>query len=703
MQNPMWRAIIIAVRDYPNIVGLSRSFRNADKGALVFRDWVTTTGGVPPQNVVFHLGVEGDQPAGTLPATRTAIRKSLLTIGKEWKDKTERLYFYYSGHGFSFRDGPQSSVDLITTSEFQDLDDTDPALRVDVLCRVLRNLGGKGRHFMFIDACRNDAEQLISGGDLNINDLRPSVTGKPDQFVLQSTTTGAAATSGGPVGSPYASALLDGLNAAGRSKLWRSAKLVVTFSSLAEYMNERLRPQEVEPTGKGDAVIREVSPVPVYACTVTFAGYEAGKAMSLRITRPDADESAGREVQVVSDRMQVELKAGVYQLDLRSAELTATFEPSGPIDVFEDREVRVALRRTEAEPLELGTPLDFGMPDSFEETIPRAIPPPALGLPRPASAGSILKAAAAGDPASDSLTDTLRWILRALGVPVHELLGDGEAVPALLALAVTRWISLARDPASSFRGLFVPELERDMRPGRRGVLVLAVGDERPSISLERAGEPPRFAVAEEVRFTEDVWAAGRVSTRPLLAMVSWPGKQLIATAPPLLPDHMTLLVVQSRRRASPRLFCLAIPNRPDAEPGGATSRLENVLRLARIEEAIVDGTATFGGESLDTLVDAVVGPAACHALIADARLDEARQLCSALAAQYPRVPDVLGLQCLLDRRRRRPATPAYPFWLEGALALRPNGVFEELGMVLSLSGPWALWRAPALRSAPQRP
>ncbi|XXT20934.1 caspase family protein [Sorangium sp. So ce429] len=696
MQNPMWRAIIIAIRDYPNIVGLSRSFQNADKGALVFRDWVTTTGGVPPENVVFHLGVEGDQPAGTLPATRAAIRKSLMAIGKQWKDATERLYFYYSGHGFSFRDGPQSSIDLITTSEFQGLDDTDPALRVDVLCRVLCNLGGKGRHFMFIDACRNDAEQLISGGDLNINDLRPSVTGKPDQFVLQSTTTGAAATSGGPVGSPYASALLDGLNAAGRSKHWRSARLVVTFSSLAEYMNERLRPQEVEPTGKGDAVIREVSPVPVHTCTVTFAGYEAGKAMSLGITRPDADESAGREVQVVSDRMRIELKTGVYQLDLRSAEFTATFEPSGPIDVFEDREVRVALRRTETEPLELGTPLSFGLPESFEETVHPSVRLPELGVLRTAaSAGSIRKAAAVGGPASD-FTDRLRSLLRASGVPVHELLGDGEGMPALLALAVTQWISMARDPASSFRGLFVPELERDMRPGSRGVLVLVVGDERPSISLERPGEPPRFAVAEEMRNTEDVWAAGRVSTRPLLVTISWPGRQLMATAPPLLPGHMTLLVVQSRRRASPRLFCLAIPNGPGAEPGAAASRLENVLRLARMEEAIVDGTATFERTSLDTLVDAVVGPAACHALIAEARLDEARRLCGALAAQYPRLPDVLGLQCLLDERRRRPTTPVHPFWLESALALRPNGVFKELGMVLSLTGPWALWRAPAL-------
>ncbi|WP_437509225.1 caspase family protein [Sorangium sp. So ce1099] len=694
MHNPMWRAIIIAVRDYPNIVGLSRSFKNADKGALEFRDWVTTTGRVPPENVIFHLGVEGDQPAGTLPATRTAIRKTFMAIGKQWKDATERLYFYYSGHGFSFKDEPQSSIDFITTFEFQDLDDMDPALRVDVLRRVLCNLGGKGRHFLFIDACRNDAGQLIFGGDLNINDLRPSVTGKPDQFTLQSTTAGATAASGGPLGSHYASALLDGLNAAGRSKIWQSARLVVTFSSLADYMNERLRPQEVEPTNKGDVVIREVSPVPVYTCTVTFAGYQAGKAMRLRITRPDGDDNAGREVEVISNPMRIELRTGIYQFDLHSPDYSATVEPAGPVGIFENTEVRITLRRPDP------VPLDFGMPDTFFEhrTLSSIgfLQLELLGRERPTPVNSGQRRSA---PISDSLAEELRWTLRRAGAPVRKLLGDREGVPALLALAATQWISVGRGPARSASRHFAPDLECGMLPGSQGVLVLVVGDERPSISIERAGEPPRFAVAQKMRFEEDVWAAGSGSAKPMLVTISWRGKQLLATAPPLLRGHMTLLVVQSRRMASPRLFCLAIPNTPGAMPGDAMSRFKDVVRLARIEEAIVDGIATFERKSLDTLVDAVVGPAACHALIADARIDEARRLCRALAAQYPRLPDVLGLQCLLDRSRRRPATPVYPFWLESALALRPNGVFKKLGMVLSLTGPWAMWRAPALPSA----
>ena len=118
----------------------------------------------------------------------------------------------------------------------------------------LRDHLGPGRHYYFVDACRNTAHRQADP-DRGLLPTNPQASGDPSTFILQSTVEGATAA----VGGPFPAALLAGLRGRGKAKTW-DAKVIdamfVRYDSLRNYLKGQPLPtsrspaRRPAPTGK---------------------------------------------------------------------------------------------------------------------------------------------------------------------------------------------------------------------------------------------------------------------------------------------------------------------------------------------------------------------------------------------------------------------------------------------------------------------
>ena len=281
------RAFVIAIEDYsagnylPSLPGA-----HADADRLI--KWLIDNKGVKKESIICCAG---DQSAWrTHGTTRAEIVAALKQLVAGWADQTTELYFFFSGHGFSFQESPANKpADVLVAADFTDLVSGGGAcLRLnEIQVKLWRALGSK-RHYYFIDACRNlisqDAIEVPSTGLA----FPPSALGTPTVYVLFSTAQGAPA----KTSSGFTQALVTGLAGGGQSKGWRGRKMYVMFDRLGKYVRDRLfkqNGQEVKFYKEGediDGIILELSPPFVSVCRVQIEN--AGEGDQFRLTVSDA-------------------------------------------------------------------------------------------------------------------------------------------------------------------------------------------------------------------------------------------------------------------------------------------------------------------------------------------------------------------------------------------------------------------------------
>lgn len=269
------RAFVIAIEDYA-AGNFLESLTGVNDAAAVFIRWLIEKKGVKAADIVccagkkFSAGPKFKKPtAGT---KRAEIVAQLAKVLKDWANKTDEFYFYFSGHGFSYADKPwEKAVDILAASDFKDLATGGAAcLRLGEVQSLLWTSMGPYHHYYFIDACRN----LIPSDQIN-----PATTGlgfpasdriRPTVYKLFSTASGSLShtTSG------FTTALVEGLSGGGRAKGLRAKKMYVIFDLLCEYMKKKVEGQEVDfhREGSGEGYILELNPIPKSDCVVNVEG-----------------------------------------------------------------------------------------------------------------------------------------------------------------------------------------------------------------------------------------------------------------------------------------------------------------------------------------------------------------------------------------------------------------------------------------------
>lgn len=271
------RALIIAVENYPKVAGggMAKTLPGTLQAGLGFKDWLLKKWKQEERNdadtqLIFCS--EPVQPGGS-GASSSDIRKALLDLKEKGQSATEELYVFFSGHGFAFLDKPGSRADILITSDFE-----QPALspqcclNLDEMVLWLRSHLGPGRHYYFVDSCRNPltTRQIQIAGLLPID---PQASGDASTFLLQSTVEGATAA----VGGPFPAALLDGLRGRGRAKTWDanvSDAMFVRYDTLRSYLKRAAAPDQqitsktAGTDGESDAILAVLRPIPLSKCNI---------------------------------------------------------------------------------------------------------------------------------------------------------------------------------------------------------------------------------------------------------------------------------------------------------------------------------------------------------------------------------------------------------------------------------------------------
>lgn len=266
------RAIVISVENYPNDTTLGSPLPGAADSAKAFRDWLVQAKQVTAADIV-----ELKDP------TRSQLEKGFRDLVDKGRDMTERLFVFYSGHGFSFQDvpGKQRPADILVTSEFENLQDSGHScLKLDDLQDKLFNCLGAGEHFYFVDACRN----LANASDVtptNIGWVRPPSTSTPTIFTLFSVERLNPAADN----KEFSMQLVEGLTGKGRAKRYDGPRMVVTFNSLCDYLKD-IRARQIDfarSAGNGNGEITEIKPIQHYQCAVEVINAGPGDQFTLTI------------------------------------------------------------------------------------------------------------------------------------------------------------------------------------------------------------------------------------------------------------------------------------------------------------------------------------------------------------------------------------------------------------------------------------
>jgi len=271
------RALIIAIEHYPSIVGggMAKTLPGTLQAGLMFKDWLLKKWKQEKRNSADTQLIFCSEPVqpGDSGASNGEIRMALLSLKERGQSTTEELYVFFSGHGFSFSDKPGSRADILITSDFE-----QPALspqcclNLDEMVLWLRSHLGPGRHYYFVDSCRNPltTKQIQIAGLLPID---PQASGDASTFLLQSTVEGATAA----VGGPFPAALLDGLRGRGRAKTWDakvSDAMFVRYDTLRSYLKGAAAPDQQITSktagidGESDAILAVLRPIPLSKCNI---------------------------------------------------------------------------------------------------------------------------------------------------------------------------------------------------------------------------------------------------------------------------------------------------------------------------------------------------------------------------------------------------------------------------------------------------
>lgn len=347
------RALVIAIEDYPGVGGLARKLEGTNAAAEAFIWWLRDKKGVPAANI--HYCAATDRPGRGAGTARMELVREAKALVTEGRDQTDELYVFFSGHGFSFQEGPaKKPADILVASDFTTPEESGGAcIRLRELQEKLQMALGPGDHYYFIDACRN----LISEDDIEPTKLgvkfEPSMLGIGTLFTLYST----AAQSLASVRSGFAQHLVEGLRGQGRAKGWVNERLYVTFDLLQRYVRSRMPQQDADRRieGSSDGQIIELQPIPVSRCRLRVVNASSGDAFKARIgVEQGGQRLTLREAAFQGPETLLELRPGDYVFDVQLPGARVTQRsPAGdsPVDAYESCEVEF-----EKQPLEQPVP-----------------------------------------------------------------------------------------------------------------------------------------------------------------------------------------------------------------------------------------------------------------------------------------------------------------------------------------------------------
>ncbi len=339
------RALIIAIEDYPKAQGgVAQSLPGTLNAGLEFKKWLEEkwrSEARAPDDGEIMLCSSPRQPDG-LSADAADITQAVYGLMERGRGMTEELYVFFSGHGFAFVEEPGSRTDVIMSADFLNGRVSGACcFKLDMLKRWLRDHMGPGRHFYFIDACRN----TLSANDVAVSaDLVWDRNTSPDAstFTLQSTKQGAVAA----VHGSFPQVLIEGLSGKGRAKTWPDGVtdyMVVRYDSLRAYVKKSAKETQVSSSadgeeGESDAILATLRPVPTSKCTIEIDGADQMDRGTLVLTRGRAN--AGPPQPFTACPPPLILEPDDYTL--RVLLTGATLVPDGPvrIDLYEDHSLR---------------------------------------------------------------------------------------------------------------------------------------------------------------------------------------------------------------------------------------------------------------------------------------------------------------------------------------------------------------------------
>lgn len=342
------RALIIAIEEYANVRGggIQRKLPGTLSAGLAFRSWLEekwTSEGRAQGDMELFLLSEPRQPGGR-GATRADIVSALQELKVNGQNATEELFFFFSGHGFAFVPKPSEPADVLISSDFE-----SPALsshcclKLDEIVAWLRTHLGPGRHFYFVDACRNklDSTQIQVGPFLAFD---PQSTAEAATFVLQSTVRGAVAV----VGGAFSETLMSGLKGEGKAKGWDHAvadAMFVRYDALRRFVKEKLKGKQAissrvdgpDGDGESEAILAKLSPVPQSKCSVQLIDASPDDQGELAIRR---GRSPNPEVRPISaPAVSLSLEPDIYSISVRLDGASVDPADAVTVDMYEDQEV----------------------------------------------------------------------------------------------------------------------------------------------------------------------------------------------------------------------------------------------------------------------------------------------------------------------------------------------------------------------------
>ncbi|ESZ04413.1 caspase family protein [Mesorhizobium sp. M1060] len=272
------RALIVAIENYPNVQGgaLAKELPGTLKAGLAFRTWLVKkwdSEGVKAKDRHLIFCSQPVQPEGR-PATAEGIREAMLELKQKGAGRTDELYVYFSGHGFTFASGPGVKKSIFVASDFKNANVSgNCCLPIDEIVVWLRAHLGPGSHAYFIDACRNKLDGSVITISSPILPFNTDTGTEASTFVLHSTTDGRTTLAGGP----FHPRLMEGLQGKGRAKVWddSGADLMnVQYTSLRRYLKTALQdPVDGEVDGTADDMtLAWLKPAPDATCTITIEG-----------------------------------------------------------------------------------------------------------------------------------------------------------------------------------------------------------------------------------------------------------------------------------------------------------------------------------------------------------------------------------------------------------------------------------------------
>src|SRR6266850_1425889 len=747
-------ALIIAIEDYPKIsTDFNKTLPGTNKAAQDFLDWVTKVKMVPAENALACAGP--GCPWRTSGTARNEIRDAFTEIVTKSRYAAEELYIFFSGHGLGFSKDPnEPAIDVLIGSDFVNPAASGGACLIfQEIKESLRIALGPGKHFYFIDACRNP---------MKVGDIRPAnldvVWGRSGKanattYVLFSTAPGDVAN----VSSAFGAALLEALKGLERAKTWVGGRMYVTFETLCAYVQLVLNKFDLDPEKRGpaDGKIVELVPVPISTCEVEVINATPNDSFLLKIA--DIRQAQRGPVNFQGAKKTVPVPPEDYVLDLTTAsgvpvpQVSPPASPDG-VDLYENRRVQFQLSPPGAVPPAASPPPPaetsqvrvFGVPNTdlflheistdskvaipiTQEQFVTALKPGSYKASmrdgnfvlatqdfvlRPASTITLDFKPAASSGAHLSLLNTLPT--SGPLVNFSETLSDVPdwSLSLWLALVGASRILAAPDTFSKLRDLPLENFDHT-KPGQSALYVLAGERDSNETPVWATGTSPSWKAMQPVKGVAGLFQQQiEFKPGPLLVTYGFGGQTMTVQAYGL-PNRATLLTFANQERIGRQIQQFVFPihslwkqiSERELDYLKMTQPLPRVRYMSTAQrlfalQSPIEGQAYKQSDHfwLDLLyhkwLDPIMALIACYELIRRGAVDnhkvEMREVLSNMRKYFPGIPDTEIIAKLLGEPNQLSNNP--PLLLDGLLALSRREGLPLPAANLEFSGIWTMWR-----------